>query len=59
MEVPSKYEAKLLYCEDDRALEGATKRGCEISFPEGSQNSSGCDSVQPAPGGPALAGDLG
>lgn len=63
IEVPSKYEGKktpkLLYCEDDRALEEAVQRGCQISFSDGAQNSPGCESVQPAPGEPALAGDLG
>lgn len=59
IEVPSKYEEKLLYCDDDRALEEVGQRSCEISFSGGTQNSPGCDSVQPAPGEPALAGDLG
>lgn len=55
-EIRSKYVAKLLYFEDDRALEHSAVRKCGVSFSGDIQNLSGCDPLQPALGEPALPG---
>lgn len=45
---PYKHKEKLLYCENDRALEQAAQTGCEVSFSGDIQSLSGCLPVQPA-----------
>ncbi|GAB0189195.1 hypothetical protein GRJ2_001384800 [Grus japonensis] len=53
LEVPPEYEEKLLYFEDDRALEQVAQRGCGVSFSGDTRNLPGCDPVKPALGDPA------
>ncbi|KAJ7409985.1 hypothetical protein BTVI_54830 [Pitangus sulphuratus] len=48
------YEEKLLYGDDDWALEQVIQRGCGVSFSGDIQNSPEDDPVQPALGEPAL-----
>ena len=57
-EVPSEYKEELLSSESDGALEQVALRGCGVSSCGDIQNSPGQGPVQPAVGGPSLAGGL-
>lgn len=52
---PYKHKEKLLYCENDRALEQAAQGDCGLSFAEDVQNLPGHFPVQPYRREPALA----